>query len=325
MFRDAAEAIKRLETAVIPSSDPAKRVLTIRQPRGVYGILTPWNFPVAIPSEYLSAGLASGNAMVWKPSEWTPISAVAPDELLPRRRGSRRRPQPRPRRPGGGRRRGGRPPRHRRHRPHRLQPDRPRRRPAGSRQADAAGAGRQRTDDHLRGRRSWSKAVARTAFGCFANAGQICDSTERILVAAAVHDELIAGLVARAEEVRLGTAVRRRHDDGPGRQRAHGVEGRPAPRGRHRQGRHRADRRDSCGGLPHPPLLPPDGGRRGHSRDARPRGGDVRAGGGGRHLRRRGRGAAVGERGAARPGGKRVHPRPRPGGPRRRGACSAAS
>ncbi len=33
MFRDAAEAIKRLETAVIPSSDPAKRVLTIRQPR----------------------------------------------------------------------------------------------------------------------------------------------------------------------------------------------------------------------------------------------------------------------------------------------------
>jgi succinate-semialdehyde dehydrogenase/glutarate-semialdehyde dehydrogenase len=48
------------------------------------------------------------------------------------------------------------------------------------------------------------RAVARTAFGCFANAGQICDSTERILVAAGVHDELIAGLMARAEEVRLG-------------------------------------------------------------------------------------------------------------------------
>ncbi len=75
MFRDAAEGAKRLETAVIPSSDPAKRIITIRQPRGVYGIITPWNFPVAIPSEYLSAGLASGNAMVWKPSEWTPVSA----------------------------------------------------------------------------------------------------------------------------------------------------------------------------------------------------------------------------------------------------------
>jgi succinate-semialdehyde dehydrogenase/glutarate-semialdehyde dehydrogenase len=76
MFRDAAEAATRLETAVIPSADPAKRVLTIRQPRGVYGLLTPWNFPVTIPSEYLSAGLATGNGMVWKPSELTPTSAA---------------------------------------------------------------------------------------------------------------------------------------------------------------------------------------------------------------------------------------------------------
>jgi acyl-CoA reductase-like NAD-dependent aldehyde dehydrogenase len=76
MFRDAAEAAKRLETAIHPSYDPAKRILTIRQPRGVYGIITPWNFPLAIPSEYLSAGLATGNAMVWKPSEWVPLSAM---------------------------------------------------------------------------------------------------------------------------------------------------------------------------------------------------------------------------------------------------------
>ena len=75
MFRDAAECVKRLTTDYIPSADPDKRVVTIRQPRGVYGILTPWNFPVAIPSEYLSAGLATGNAMVWKPSEWSPVSA----------------------------------------------------------------------------------------------------------------------------------------------------------------------------------------------------------------------------------------------------------
>ena len=49
--------------------------MTIRQPRGVYGIITPWNFPLTIPSEYLGAGLATGNAMVWKPSEWTPLSS----------------------------------------------------------------------------------------------------------------------------------------------------------------------------------------------------------------------------------------------------------
>jgi Aldehyde dehydrogenase family len=75
MFRDAAECAKRLDGAVIPSADPAKRVLTLRQARGVYGIVTPWNYPVAIPSEYLGPGLATGNAMVWKPSEWTPLSA----------------------------------------------------------------------------------------------------------------------------------------------------------------------------------------------------------------------------------------------------------
>ena len=74
MFRDAAECAKRLTSEYIPSADPDKRVLTIRQPRGVYGILTPWNFPVAIPSEYLSAGLATGNSMVWKPSKWGPMS-----------------------------------------------------------------------------------------------------------------------------------------------------------------------------------------------------------------------------------------------------------
>jgi acyl-CoA reductase-like NAD-dependent aldehyde dehydrogenase len=51
MFRLAAEDITRLESAVIPSSDAAKRIITMRQPRGTYGVITPWNFPLAIPSE----------------------------------------------------------------------------------------------------------------------------------------------------------------------------------------------------------------------------------------------------------------------------------
>ncbi|HUG09073.1 MAG TPA: aldehyde dehydrogenase family protein, partial [Acidimicrobiia bacterium] len=40
MWRDAAEIIKRLEGEVVPSSDPNKRIFTIRQPHGVYGVIT---------------------------------------------------------------------------------------------------------------------------------------------------------------------------------------------------------------------------------------------------------------------------------------------
>lgn len=49
-----------------PLSTANKRVLTVRRPRGVYGILTPWNFPLGIATQYyLGPGLAAGNAMVW--------------------------------------------------------------------------------------------------------------------------------------------------------------------------------------------------------------------------------------------------------------------
>lgn len=49
-----------------PVSAAGKRVMTVRRPRGVYGILTPWNFPLGIMSQYyLGPGLAGGNTMVW--------------------------------------------------------------------------------------------------------------------------------------------------------------------------------------------------------------------------------------------------------------------
>jgi len=41
-----------METAVIPSQDPAKRILTFRKPNGVYAAITPWNFPTLIPVEF---------------------------------------------------------------------------------------------------------------------------------------------------------------------------------------------------------------------------------------------------------------------------------
>ncbi|MDQ5820918.1 MAG: aldehyde dehydrogenase family protein [Actinomycetota bacterium] len=73
-FRIAAEDVKRMETAIIPSQDANKRILTFRKPNGVYAAITPWNFPTLIPVELIAPGIAAGNTMVMKPSEWTPIA-----------------------------------------------------------------------------------------------------------------------------------------------------------------------------------------------------------------------------------------------------------
>ncbi len=82
IFRLAAEEIKRLETHVLPSVDPRKRVFTHRKPNGVYALITPWNFPMNIPAELLAAALAAGNPAVIKPSENAPLSALALAEAV---------------------------------------------------------------------------------------------------------------------------------------------------------------------------------------------------------------------------------------------------
>src|SRR6476619_7334032 len=75
-FRIAAEDVKRMETAIVPSQDVRKRILTFRKPNGVYAGITPWNFPTLIPVELIAPGIAAGNTIVMKPSEWTPIAMV---------------------------------------------------------------------------------------------------------------------------------------------------------------------------------------------------------------------------------------------------------
>jgi len=75
-FQLAAEDVVRMETPIIPMRDPAKRVLTFREPYGVMAVITPWNFPTVIPSEYLGPGLAVGNCVVMKPASATPLSMI---------------------------------------------------------------------------------------------------------------------------------------------------------------------------------------------------------------------------------------------------------
>jgi acyl-CoA reductase-like NAD-dependent aldehyde dehydrogenase len=202
LYRDAAENIKRLETSIVPSVDPNKRILTIRQPHGVVAIITPWNFPVGIPSEYLSAALAAGNTVVWKPAPTSSIIAIrmvesfleagvpegsvnllfgeaeVGDEMV-------------------------------------ANPDTHAVGLTGSSavgNAVAQRAGAKPLLLELGGNgptiilddADLERAIEGTAFGCYHNAGQICQSSERILTHKKVHDAVLEGLVEKTRSIRLG-------------------------------------------------------------------------------------------------------------------------
>jgi alpha-ketoglutaric semialdehyde dehydrogenase len=66
---------RRLFGQTTPSELPNKFAMSVRQPIGVCGMITPWNFPMAIPSWKMMPALISGNTVVLKPAEDTPLSA----------------------------------------------------------------------------------------------------------------------------------------------------------------------------------------------------------------------------------------------------------
>src|SRR5215813_11595107 len=66
---------RRLFGQTTPSELPNKFAMSVRQPIGVCGMITPWNFPMAIPSWKLMPALVAGNTVVLKPAEDTPLSS----------------------------------------------------------------------------------------------------------------------------------------------------------------------------------------------------------------------------------------------------------
>ena len=202
-FRIAAEDVKRLETPIIPARDPNKRLLTFKVAIGTWGIITPWNFPTVIPSEYIGPGLAAGNTMVFKPAEQTPLAgflltqciadaglpvgvfnlvsgegSTTGDALVTH--------------PG----------------------------------IDAIGlTGETNTGDTIQRRAGVKKllmelggngpqiiledadlprAAKAAAFGAYFNAGQVCCATERVLVDRRVHNEFVDLLIEEAKGIRVG-------------------------------------------------------------------------------------------------------------------------
>jgi succinate-semialdehyde dehydrogenase/glutarate-semialdehyde dehydrogenase len=203
-FRNAAEQMKWLETAAFPVADANKRVFSFLQPKGVFAIITPWNFPLGLPClYYLGPAVATGNTVVWVPAPTTSLVAVAlmecmieaglPDGVINLVLGD------------------------------------------GAEVGDEAvihpgthaiGFTGSSSTGATIARRGAGKplllemggngptivladadidmAAEQIGAGCFANAGQICTATERVLVHKSVHDRFVEGLVKAAGKVRLG-------------------------------------------------------------------------------------------------------------------------
>jgi acyl-CoA reductase-like NAD-dependent aldehyde dehydrogenase len=75
-FEMASADVTRLEGAMPPSVDADKRVMLYRVPRGVVGVISPWNWPYTMPAELIAPALACGNAVVWVPAPSTSVCAV---------------------------------------------------------------------------------------------------------------------------------------------------------------------------------------------------------------------------------------------------------
>jgi succinate-semialdehyde dehydrogenase/glutarate-semialdehyde dehydrogenase len=186
--------------------------LMVHEPRGVVGLLVPWNDPVAIACGQIAAALVTGNAVVYKPSEKTPLSAARLVELMDM--------------PGGVL--------------QLLQGDARAGRPLAAHEGvdlivhtGSVQTGREVAEAcadrlgkallELGGKDAlivdegvdpeW--AAGEAASGAFANAGQVCTSVERIFVHRAVAEPFLEALTRKARELRVGPGLDHGTEMGP--------------------------------------------------------------------------------------------------------------
>ena len=214
-FRMAVADATRLEGLILPSVDAAKRVLVYRVPRGVVGVITPWNWPYTMAAEIIAPALAAGNAVVWNPASSTSACSIAlaacfADADLP---------------PGVFNLVTG---------PGSVVGDEIAGNPGvasigfvGSVEAGRKVATRAAGKDLLLEMggngplvvlddADLDAAVAATLTACFLNAGQSCTAGERILVQASVHDAYVEKLAAAVgREIRVGDPMDRATTMGP--------------------------------------------------------------------------------------------------------------
>ena len=84
IFRFFAGEVLRASGEKLASVRPGVEVEITREPVGVVGLITPWNFPIAIPAWRIAPALAHGNCVVFKPADLVPGSAWALAEIISR-------------------------------------------------------------------------------------------------------------------------------------------------------------------------------------------------------------------------------------------------
>jgi succinate-semialdehyde dehydrogenase/glutarate-semialdehyde dehydrogenase len=202
LFVDSAEDAKRLYGETIPSTDRNKRIFTFRAPVGVWAGITPWNFPLMIMCEFLAPALATGNAIVCKPPDLTPLACLALGEILTEAGAPAGLVSILP--GGGGT--GAALVRH------------PGVDAIGFIGSSATGErivasmGLKRSIMEMSGNgplvvcadADLAAAATAATYGAYWNAGQVCCASERVIVDAAVHGDFVAACVEAAGAVRLG-------------------------------------------------------------------------------------------------------------------------
>jgi aldehyde dehydrogenase (NAD+) len=185
---------RQLYGLTIATERPGHRMMETWHPLGVVGVISAFNFPVAVWSWNAALALVCGDTVVWKPSEKTPLTALACRRCSSGRWRVRR---ARRTSPGAARR-----PREvgealvddpgRAGQRHRLDPHGPRGRPAGGRplRPRAARARRQQRR-HRRALGRPRPAVRGIVFAAAGTAGQRCTTLRRLIVHDSVYDELV--------------------------------------------------------------------------------------------------------------------------------------
>src|SRR5690606_1157616 len=80
-FRYFAAALETMEDALTPPRGPYL-TMSVHEPIGVVGAITPWNSPIASDAQKIAPALAGGNGVVLKPAEWTPLVSLALGRLI---------------------------------------------------------------------------------------------------------------------------------------------------------------------------------------------------------------------------------------------------
>ncbi|MBX3530136.1 MAG: aldehyde dehydrogenase family protein [Rhizobiaceae bacterium] len=206
----------RLAGETLPSVRPGISVDITREPVGVVGIITPWNFPIAIPAWKIAPALAYGNTVVFKPADLVPGSSWAIIDILARAG-----------LPGGV-----------------LNLVMGKGSVVGQTMLDSpdidaitftgsVGTGRRVAESSIRfGRRfqlemggknptvvlddaDMKVAVETVAQSAFFSTGQRCTATSRVIVSEGIHDRFVAALAERTAGLRVGHALAKDTEIGP--------------------------------------------------------------------------------------------------------------